>query len=522
MKKSMATLTSLVFSVMLVSGCMEENSGDEHFLTDSTSYPDYTGADTLSDHFYPAEDATGPDAPPDVPLADAEESDVEEEEIEINVCDFPVEEPQILYLSADDSNSQASPIIARWMINNGRTVPWYVVRTYEFLNYYSLSYEPPAQGRVTVTAQMRPDPDEEALYNMQIGVQSNIVDMEERRPLSITFSLDTSGSMGGGPIDRLRHVCRAIAANLKAGDIVSMVKWNTSQAVLLESYEVTGPDDSHLLDRIDSLDSDGGTNLQAGLAEAYRLAGENYRDGWLNRVVLISDGQANAGITDEDLIARHADDSEREGIYLVGVGTGEGFNDRLMDVITDAGKGAYIFIDTEEEASKMFVERFLASMEIAVMDVKVQLTLPPVLRMEIFFGEEYSENPKEVEPQHLAPNDAMIFQQTLRSCWEITDEDMIKAVATYIDPSTKEHRSDSFEASALTIMEGAAEQLKKGYAIIRYAEALKEIDQTSDSSERQQICNDAKSKVDQAAGELDDDELREISGLLEIYCPLFS
>ena len=513
---------------MGAAGC-SDMSGDESYVTDGTTYDSASGDSRPAQDSYPYDSIIpemAPDAPydstsPDVPPDTAEEADMEEDEVEPNVCDLPVEEPQIFYLSADDSNSQASPVVARWMIQSGRTVPWYAVRTYEFLNYYMLAYEPPAGGRVSVTAQMAPDPDEEALYDLQIGVQGHLLDQADRRPLNVTFSLDTSGSMSGGPLERLKAVCRAIAGRLKAGDVVSMVRWNTTQAVLLDSHAVSGPDDSTLLGVIGDLSSDGSTDLHSGLVAAYDLATRNYSADRLNRVVLISDGQANVGITDEDLIAEHADDEEREAIYLVGVGTGEGYNDTLMDAVTDAGKGAYVFIDTVEEAEKMFGERFLANMEIAVMDVQVQLTLPSILRMEIFYGEEISTSPKEVEPQHLAPNDAMIFQQKIRSCGDLIETDVIRAVATYKDPVTRESRSDAFEAPASNILENAGSQLLKGRAIVAYAEGLKEIDQEADREEKGAICLKALARVQAAADELDDPELRDIASLLGTYCAMF-
>ena len=41
---------------------------------------------------------------------------------------------------------------------------------------------------------------------------------------------------------------------------------------------------------------------------------------------------------------------------MVGVGLGEGYDDGLMDAVTDAGKGAYMFIDSAGEARRMFGE----------------------------------------------------------------------------------------------------------------------------------------------------------------------
>ncbi len=454
---------------------------------------------------------------------DAVDADADEAAT-VDICDEVIAEPQVLYLSADDSNSQASPVIARKLIRQGRLVPSWLVRTYEFLNYYDISYPLPEYRRVTVVSQMRADLDPEGRYALQIGVQGHEMTQETRRPLVLTLVLDTSGSMTGEPIDLEREVVRAIASSLRAGDMVSAVEWDTSRRITLDSHRVSGPDDPVLLSLAASLAAGGGTDLQSGLAMGYDLASRNFRAGALNRVVLVSDGQANVGITDEQLISRHSNDAEREGIYLVGVGCGYGYNDTLMDTVTDEGKGAYIFIDSPAEARKQLVDLFFQNMEIAVMDVRVELTLPPQLRMDEFHGEEYSTIPEEVEPQHLAPNDAMIFHQHLRACPGLADTDVIRAVAEYTDPATRARRSDVFESTIADLLEGGAAQLRKGNAIVVYAETLKKVyrlHRAGRGSEAQDECDEALEAVRAAAAGTGDAELGEIVSLLAAYCADF-
>ena len=53
-------------------------------------------------------------------------------------------------MSADDSNSAASPAIARSLIRRGSLVPPRILRTYEFLNYYNVAYQPAERGSVRV------------------------------------------------------------------------------------------------------------------------------------------------------------------------------------------------------------------------------------------------------------------------------------------------------------------------------------------------------------------------------------
>jgi len=433
--------------------------------------------------------------------------------------------PAVLYLSADDSNSQASPVIARAIIEKGHIVPANKIRTYEFTNYYQIDYAYPDAGRINIVPQLkaRTNGDYEGEYVLQIGAQSHRQTRDQGRPLNIVLSLDTSGSMEGSSISLLRDVCRAIAGKLREGDVISIVRWESSASVALESHVVDGPNDALLLDIINGLSADGSTNLHAGLVTAYRLAEEN-RDGRLSRVVLISDGQANTGITDIELIAQYADDSETEGIYLVGVGVGdpdEYFHDYLMDSVTDAGKGAYLYIDSTLEANKQFGERFMENMELAAMDVQVRLEMPYYFLMKEFHGEEYSSEPADVEPQHLGPNDAMVFHQYIIACDPslIAGEDAITVEASYLEPFTREMQIDSKTMTINEMLDAANRQLLKGDAIVTYAEGLKEIAELiySDPDQALAVFNEMKQQVAAAAEELQDGELLEISEQLDHY-----
>ncbi|MBI5498667.1 MAG: VWA domain-containing protein [Deltaproteobacteria bacterium] len=437
------------------------------------------------------------------------------------------DEPYVLYLSADDSNSQASPIIVRWLIERGAMVPWDAVRVYEFLNYYDFPYDPAPVGRVRVTSEFRGIAPADGLYALQVAVQSHAVSASERRHVNLTLVLDTSGSMSGRPIELERAVVRAIADSLHAGDIVSAVEWDDTRSVRLDSHLVTGPADRAILSMAASLAEGGSTDLHGGLVAGYALARANYREGWLNRVVLVSDGQANTGITDIEIIASAADDMEGEGIYLVGVGCGDGYNDTLMDAVTDAGRGAYVFIDKESEARRMFVDRFLQTMEVAVRDVQVELTLPGIFRIEEFHGEEYSTDPAEVDPQHLAPGDAMVFHQLLRAAdpRRVWADDRIEVRVTYRDQTGATEHAASAGATLQRLVDSPAPTMRKADAVVVYAQALQRIDaaRAHDAWDAAvQTCESARDYVGASADALDDDELREIASLLDRYCRTLS
>jgi Ca-activated chloride channel homolog len=289
-----------------------------------------------------------------------------------------------------------------------------------------------------------------------------------------------------------------------------MVTWNTANSVVLSGHRVTRPNDPEVISRADALEADGGTDLDAGLIAGYELAQRHYGPDRINRVVLISDGGANVGVTDEELIALHSEDADREGVYLVGVGTGPaaGYNDYLMDVVTDKGRGAYVYLDSEDEAYRLLGERFDEVMEVAARGVQVELTLPWYFKIDKFYGEEYSTDAREVEPQHLAPGDAMIFNQIVKACdpGVVRDSDTVKVTARWQTPLTYLPQETSVEVTVANLLAASKEQLTKGKAIVAYAEALK--------LGTREALEDARAKV-VAANAGGDPELDEIAALLE-------
>ena len=407
-----------------------------------------------------------------------------------------------LYLSPDDSNSTASPVLVRHYAGQG------AVRVWEFLNYYTFDYAPAPAGTVTVDLQLRPTDD--GLYDFQIGLASEAIAADERPAMNLVFSIDGSGSMTGEPTRLVKESLRSIASVLDAGDVVSAVSWNTSNNVLLAQHEVDGPDDPDLLSMIAGLGADGATDLSSGLRKAYELASDRYDPSRINRVILLSDGGANIGETDAELIGSHAEDADGAGIYLVGVGIGGGsYYDELMDTVTDLGKGASLFVPTDAEAQKMLADRFVSTVGVAARDVHVELDLPAELSVVQFSGEEKSTNKKDVEPQHLAPNDAMVFYHQLEACEEgaVTDDMVIRVVATWTNPLTLEERSAEASTTIGELLAGPDRQLRKGAATYWTAKALFDTRTTDGSESRKQAVSALEAARNAAPEDLELDEL---------------
>ncbi len=240
--------------------------------------------------------------------------------------------------------------------------------------------------------------------------------------------------------------------------------------------------------------------------------------------MLISDGGANAGVTDLDLIASEASDSDGEGTYLLGVGVGSPgvYKHELMDAVTDAGKGAYVFIDSEEEAEHMLDQRFLANTMVVARNVRTKLRVPWYFGIKSFHGEECSSDPAEVEPQHLGPNDTMTFHRVISACEPslITDRVSISAHIEYTDPLTGDVHMDQRTVQIQDLVVEDAHVLRKADAVVGYAKALIVIGSMIDGGNTDGagvVASNMAAWAASAADELDDPEVDEIAALRATY-----
>ena len=355
-----------------VEDAMEDDSGDaESVFTDSDTA--LTSDDAVEEEDAMAMEDDGTDAESAIAATtttvaaraessdDADESDdggglfgtvEEDEEAEIVVPSSP--DPRFTdygirtFIDADDDPlstfsldvDTGSYTIGKRYVNEGGLPPRASVRVEEYVNAFDYDYEAPRDG-LDVQVDGGPSPFDDDTYLIRVGVSSEEIPDRERQPVALTFVVDTSGSMNTD--DRLGLVKESLAIlveELERDDTVAIVTYSGSSGIILEPTAVRNRDE--ILDAIDGMRAGGSTNLQAGLDTGYDLARDAFRTDGVNRVIVASDGLANAGITDVDRLAERIRDDADEGIGIVTVGYGlRGFNDTTMEQLADQGDGFY-------------------------------------------------------------------------------------------------------------------------------------------------------------------------------------
>jgi Ca-activated chloride channel family protein len=270
----------------------------------------------------------------------------------------------------------ASYAMMRNYLAGGQLPPEEVIRVEEFINYFDYRYDKPVRDAFEIALDGAPSPYGQDIKNchlLRVGVQARQIDAAERKPAVLTFVIDISGSMSGD--ERLGLVKQALALlveQLREGDHVGIATYGSNGAVHMEHRDASSK--AQILDAIRNLESGGSTNAEEGLKMGYQMATQAFTQGATNRVILCSDGVANVGATGPEGILKTIVENRRKGITLSSLGFGMGnMNDHLMEQLGDKGDGHYAYIDTLDEARRMFVDNLTGALEVVGRDVKIQI-----------------------------------------------------------------------------------------------------------------------------------------------------
>jgi Ca-activated chloride channel family protein len=268
----------------------------------------------------------------------------------------------------------ASYSIAQRYVHDGNQPDPASVRVEEWVNAFAQGYPTPEEDAFAIVADGGPTPftaEDEVL--LRIGLQARTVANRDREQVSLTFVIDTSGSMEqGGRLEMVKDAMRILIKGLDRTDHVSIVSFGNQAQVVLGPTPADG--DGAILDAIDRLQPGGSTNLEAGLRLGYELARKTMTENGIDRIVLASDGVANVGLTDPASILETISRDAAAGIELASVGVGMGnYNDALLEQLADKGDGFYAYINTNEEARKLFSEDLTSTLQTVALDAKAQV-----------------------------------------------------------------------------------------------------------------------------------------------------
>jgi Ca-activated chloride channel homolog len=201
----------------------------------------------------------------------------------------------------------------------------------------------------------------------------------ERTPVNVAFVIDRSGSMSGERIAQAREAAVMAIKRLDDKDIASLVIFDDKVDVPVPAQKVA--DHNQFIDRILQVAARGNTAIYAGVdagAAEVRKFKDPHR---LNRVVLLSDGQANVGPSRPDDFAVLGRKLLAEGISVSTIGLGADYNEDLMLQLARAADGNHAFAGAPTDLIQIFNREFDDVLASCAQTVSIDVELAPGVRV---------------------------------------------------------------------------------------------------------------------------------------------
>lgn len=193
----------------------------------------------------------------------------------------------------------------------------------------------------------------------------------ERPPINLALVLDRSGSMHGAPLAAAKAAARRFVALLAPSDRLTVVTFSDDAQTL---FGPGSPADPAAACAIDAITSQGMTNLSGGWLEGRSRVGEGMVTG-TNRVVLLTDGGANVGVTDRARLADLAAAAARQGVSTTSIGFGATFDEDLLTAMATAGGANYWYVERLDQMGPIFDEEIEGLVTLAAQNLTVTIRL---------------------------------------------------------------------------------------------------------------------------------------------------
>ncbi|MDR2679490.1 MAG: VWA domain-containing protein, partial [Tannerella sp.] len=308
---------------------------------------------------------------PVMPVLNGESYRAFEENVFLSPYEYPLSTFSVDVDAASYSN-------IRRMINMGELPPKDAVRIEEMVNYFSYDCpQPDGADPVRISTEVGACPWNDRNRLVKIGLKAREIPSEDLPASNFVFLIDVSGSMyGPGRLGLVKSSLKLLLNNLRGEDRVAIVAYAGAAGEVLPS--TPADDRQRIIDALESLTAGGSTAGGEGIRLAYKIAGRNFIRGGNNRIILCTDGDFNVGVSSNRELEALIAEQRKTGIYLSILGYGMGnYRDDRMQTLAQAGNGNHAYIDNLQEANRVLVNEFGATMYAVAKDVKLQIEFNP-------------------------------------------------------------------------------------------------------------------------------------------------
>ncbi len=228
--------------------------------------------------------------------------------------------------------------------------------------------------------------DKKQLGYIKVGLTGFELEQARHTPVNVAIVIDRSGSMAGNKIAKAREAALMAVDRLNAEDIVSIVAYNDTVAVLVPATKAS--DKAAIRAGIERLDANGSTALFAGVSKGADEIRKFLSKDRVNRVILISDGQANVGPSSTSSLAELGESLAKERIGVTTIGLGLDYNEDLMTQLARKSDGNSGFANSSDDLLRLMKSEFGDVLAVVAQELVVRLDCADGIRPVRVLGRE--------------------------------------------------------------------------------------------------------------------------------------
>lgn len=192
----------------------------------------------------------------------------------------------------------------------------------------------------------------------------------ERAPIDVVAVIDRSGSMGGQPLVSVIAATNMLIRLLDPTDRIAVVTFDDQVDLVMPLAHHDAATAAGLLAQVRA---GGSTNLSGGWLKGFEILSAHGRPEAVKRVIVLTDGQANAGITSRDELATLTQGARAQQVTTTMVGFGDGFDEQLLSTMADAGGGNDYWCAGPDQAPQVFADEFTGLASVVAQNVSVEI-----------------------------------------------------------------------------------------------------------------------------------------------------
>lgn len=199
---------------------------------------------------------------------------------------------------------------------------------------------------------------------------------QRRTPVNLAVVLDRSTSMSGLKLQKALAAAKMVVRMLKKDDIFSLITYDSKVEVLIPATKMTASTRKHAIQKINQIHCRGMTALFGGVSKGIAEVRKFLNPKRVNRVILLSDGQANVGPSTPKALGRLGIASAKQGISISTIGLGLGYNEDLMTILALKSDGNHGFARRAGDLEKMFQSELGNVLSVVAQRIRVKIQFP--------------------------------------------------------------------------------------------------------------------------------------------------